>query len=261
MADSQRHAADDLDALRRRANRRLLGAAVLLLVAIIAVPLLLEREPPVLQDTVEVRIPPIEGSSFEHKLDANPAAKAAKPAPRKTPEPPALQEPSGERVATAAPTSAAAAGARAVPPKTESAPPPSTIAAASSAPHQTAPAEAQAAQKAGLPAIPPSATPPSPLQSAAKTTTPPTASAESAAQKKAGQLVVQILAVRDSAAAKAVADRARSLKYPVYTERIDVANGVVTRVRVGPYDSKQAAEVARAQLARDGFEAKVVTLQ
>ncbi len=237
MAETRRNAADgDLDRLRRRANRRLLGAAVLLLVAIIAVPLLLEREPPLLPETVEVRIPPIEGTSFEHKLDANKSAKAsakesakesskaAQPASGPTPEPPAIQEPSGERVATpaapAAPATPAATGPAGVPP---------------------------------APATPPKAS--------AKTAAAPAAPAESATPRKAGQLVVQIIAVRDPAAAKMVADRARGLKYPVYTERIDVANGVVTRVRVGPYDTKQAAEAARARLARDGFEAKVVTLQ
>lgn len=237
MAETRRNAADgDLDRLRRRANRRLLGAAVLLLVAIIAVPLLLEREPPLLPETVEVRIPPIEGTSFEHKLDANKSAKAsakesakesskaAQPASGPTPEPPAIQEPSGERVATpaapAAPATPAATGPAGVPP---------------------------------APATPPKAS--------AKTAAAPAAPAESTPPRKAGQLVVQIIAVRDPAAAKLVADRARGLKYPVYTERIDVANGVVTRVRVGPYDTKQAAEAARARLARDGFEAKVVTLQ
>ena len=56
-------------------------------------------------------------------------------------------------------------------------------------------------------------------------------------------------------------ERVKALKFPVYTEKIDVSNGVVVRVRAGPYDSKQAAEAARAKLAQAGFEAKVVTLQ
>jgi DedD protein len=55
--------------------------------------------------------------------------------------------------------------------------------------------------------------------------------------------------------------RAKSLKFPAYTELIDVTNGKVTRVRVGPYDTKQAAETARAKLVQAGFEAKVLTLQ
>jgi DedD protein len=42
---------------------------------------------------------------------------------------------------------------------------------------------------------------------------------------------------------------------------IDVTNGKVTRVRIGPYDTKQAAENARAKLVAAGFEAKVLTLQ
>lgn len=252
MAETRRNVADgDLDRLRRRANRRLLGAAVLLLVAIIAVPLLLEREPPLLPETVEVRIPPIEGTSFEHKLDANKSAKATardssqagQAAPGKPPEPPAIQEPSGERAAApaipAAPTTPAPTPPAGVPPAP----------VASTAVNANPPATAPATAPETLP------------KAAAKAATAPAAPAEAATPRKVGQLAVQIIAVRDPAAAKMVADRARGLKYPVYTERIDVANGVVTRVRVGPYDTKQAAEAARARLARDGFEAKVVTLQ
>ena len=67
--------------------------------------------------------------------------------------------------------------------------------------------------------------------------------------------------VRDAAVAKSMYERAKSLKFTAYTEKIDVANGAVTRVRVGPYATKQQAESARAKLAQAGFEAKVLTSQ
>ena len=66
------------DQLRRRANRRLLGARVLLLIAIVAVPMFLEREPPPLPDNVDVRIP-VEGTKFDPKFPDGKAA-ADKPA-------------------------------------------------------------------------------------------------------------------------------------------------------------------------------------
>jgi DedD protein len=81
------------------------------------------------------------------------------------------------------------------------------------------------------------------------------------ADRKPGQLVVQVIAVRDAAVAKQTYDKAKSLKFPVYTEKIDVANGIVIRVRVGPFNTKQQAESARAKLAQAGLEAKVLTLQ
>lgn len=77
---------------------------------------------------------------------------------------------------------------------------------------------------------------------------------------KSGQLIIQLIAVRDPETARQVFERAKSLKFSAYTERVTVPNGVVTRVRVGPYDSKAAAEAARAKLAQAGFEAKVMTL-
>lgn len=77
---------------------------------------------------------------------------------------------------------------------------------------------------------------------------------------KSGQVVIQLVAVRDSASAKQVFEKAKALKVPAYTERITVSNGQVTRVRVGPYDDRKSAEAARAKLARAGFEAKLIIL-
>jgi DedD protein len=105
--------------------------------------------------------------------------------------------------------------------------------------------------------------------------TPPPKAAEKSAEKapekapektaakptvKSGQLVLQLVAVRDPASAKQVYDKAKALKVPVYTEQLTVSNGTVTRVRVGPYDDKKSAEAARVKLAKAGFEAKVITL-
>lgn len=225
-------APDNAEQLRRRANRRLLGASILLLIAIIAVPMFLEREPPPLPDNVDVRIPPVEGTKFDPKFP--PAADAKKAAAEKPAEIAAITEPTGAQatVGAIAPT-----------------PAPAT-------PKPTAPVVA-AKPAAVAPVAPPKAaekTPPKPAEpAAAKDSTP--------ADRKPGQLVVQVIAVRDAAVAKQTYDKAKSLKFPVYTEKIDVANGIVIRVRVGPFNTKQQAESARAKLAQAGLEAKVLTLQ
>ncbi len=245
------------DQLRRRANRRLLGASVLLLIAIVAVPMFLEREPPPLPDNVDVRIPPVEGTKFDPKFPDGKKAAADKPA-----EIASISEPTGAQagVPTAAAPSAAPVAA--------------TAAVASAVPDKAPPSPAKAAVEP--PAAKPVTTPPAtantkpaekPAEKAATKAAEKAAPAKAAATtgaevvRKPGQLVVQVIAVRDPAAAKQAYDRAKSLKFPVYTEKIDVSNGTVTRVRVGPYDGKQAAESARARLAQVGFEAKVVTLQ
>jgi len=226
------------DQLRRRANRRLLGASVLLLIAIVAVPMFLEREPPPLPDNVDVRIPPVEGTKFDPKFPDGKKAAADKPA-----EIASISEPTGAQAG------APAAVAAAVPDKA-----PAKVVADTS-PAKPATATAPATKVAEKPAekAPTKANEKAPAKSAPVTAAEPV--------RKPGQLVVQVIAVRDPTAAKQAYDRVKALKFPVYTEKIDVSNGVVVRVRAGPYDSKQAAESARAKLAQAGFEAKVVTLQ
>lgn len=221
VAATSDRAPDNAEQMRRRANRRLLGASVLLLIAIIAVPMFLEREPPALPDNVDVRIPPVEGTKFEPKF---PDGKKSVVGLDKSAEIAGITEPTGSQAGVAPVQSAPALVV--VPPVTE------------------APKAAVAAPKA-------------PEKAAEKAPAKPAAEAE----RKPGQLVIQVIAVRDAAVAKQMYERAKSLKFPAYTEKIDVTNGTVTRVRVGPYATKQQAESARAKLTQAGFEAKVLTLQ
>ncbi len=225
-------ASENADQLRRRANRRLLGASVLLLIAIILVPIFLEREPPPLPDNVDVKIPPIEGTKFDPKLPDRKAAPT---------EVPAITEPTGLAAGAAVVAPAVVPAAPVAPPKAaEKVPEKAAEKGAEKAPTK-APAAADTKQKSA-------STPASP------------APETSAPKVKSGQLIVQIIAVRDPETARQSFEKAKSMKFSAYTERISVPNGVVTRVRVGPYDTKQAAENARAKLAQAGFEAKVMTL-
>lgn len=251
-------AAENADQLRRRANRRLLGASVLLLIAIILVPIFLEREPPPLPDNVDVKIPPIDGTKFDPKLPDRKGAQT---------EVPSITEPIG--VPPAAPATAATAAPTA----------PAASAQPSAASHDSTGASAPLKQEtikketATIPQVNGAAAP-TVAQKSTPATSPPKAAekpaekaAEKAAEKtaakpavKSGQLVVQLVAVRDPASAKQVYEKAKALKVPAYTEQLVVSNGTVTRVRVGPYDDKKSAEAARAKLAKAGFEAKVITL-
>ena len=237
VAATSERAPDNAEQLRRRANRRLLGASVLLLAAIIAVPMFLEREPPALPDNVDVRIPPVEGTKFEPKF---PDGKKAAASSDKPAEIPAITEPTGSQ-AGVSPVQAGPA-AIVVPPVTE------------------APKAAAAATPVAPKADAPKAVPPAPKATEKTAEKVPTKPA-TAPEHKPGQLVIQVIAVRDAAVAKLMYERAKSLKFPAYTEQIDVTNGKVTRVRVGPYATKLQAESARAKLAQAGFEAKVLTLQ
>ena len=142
-AATSERAPDNAEQLRRRANRRLLGASVLLLIAIIAVPMFLEREPPALPDNVDVRIPPVEGTKFEPKF---PDGKKAAASLDKAAEIPAITEPTGSQ-AGVSPVQAAPAPVL-TPPVTETPKAAVVAPAAPAGPKVDAPKAVPAAPKA-----------------------------------------------------------------------------------------------------------------
>src|SRR5690242_841327 len=89
----------NVDELRRRARRRLVGAVVLALGVAVVVPMLLETEQKPLGDDVSVKIPPVDDSKFVNRLSDSRAGKAA-------PRP-------GDEAATTATSGAAAPAERA----------------------------------------------------------------------------------------------------------------------------------------------------
>lgn len=72
----------DVNTLKRRSRRRLVGAVALVLLAVIVLPMVFDTEPRQTEPTVSVRIPPEEDAKFKPKLEAPaPAPKAETPAP------------------------------------------------------------------------------------------------------------------------------------------------------------------------------------
>ena len=87
MAEQQQ----DVDALKRRGRRRLVGAVALVLAAVIVLPMVFDSEPRSSAPPVSVRIPGEDDTPFAPKMPAKPVAKtpakageAAKPAPPKS---------------------------------------------------------------------------------------------------------------------------------------------------------------------------------
>jgi DedD protein len=70
--------------------------------------------------------------------------------------------------------------------------------------------------------------------------------------------VVQVAALADADKAKALEKRMAKAGVKTYTEVITTNTGEVTRVRAGPYATKEAAEKARVQLKKAGLEGKIV---
>lgn len=75
---------------------------------------------------------------------------------------------------------------------------------------------------------------------------------------KSGSYVIQVAALSDAARAKELQAKIAAGGMKAYTEVVQTAKGPVTRVRVGPYASREAAEKARPQLQKLQLDGKVV---
>jgi DedD protein len=67
-----------------------------------------------------------------------------------------------------------------------------------------------------------------------------------------------VAALADAGKAKELEKRMASTGVTTYTEVITTQSGEVTRVRAGPYSTRDAAEKARVQLKKAGLEGKIV---
>ena len=247
---------DPVQAARLRARQRLVGAALLLVAGIVAFPLLFETKPrPLPLDTpiVAARAP-----------GGTQAPGAGAPAPK-----PVLRA-----VPTAAPPAPAPAAAASAPveaPAPVDAPPPAEpaasdaarVAAAAVAVAKSASAAAPAAKAAPVatpaakpaavaaPAKPAAAS--APVAAAAGTTTAATAAEApaTASAPRAARYVVQVGAFSEPATARDVRSKVERLGLKTYTQVVDTDSGKRTRVRVGPFASREEAmqTLARIQAA------------
>jgi DedD protein len=215
---------------KKRARRRLIGAAVVALAAAITLPLVLDSEPRQSLPDVEVRIPPrstpVEVPSVETKAPAVSPVVVDAPERRPAAEPPPSR---GVAPAPAAPVADPKPAATAPKPSTAAQPP---AASKPAAPVQPVPAPAPAARE--------SAQTPAPA---------------------ATRFVVQLGAFSSAESAKALAERARKTGVTPYVETINTSAGPRTRVRVGPFPDREAADRVRAQLQLAGVESSVIVLK
>lgn len=187
--------AQDVDTLKRRGRRRLVGAVALVLLAVIVLPMVFDPEPRRPAPPVSVRIPGEDDTAFAPKMTAKPPEKKAEPqakapekkvevakAPEKLPEPKAAE------------------------PKPQLKPEPKSAAA------ERARAEAALGN---------------------------------------AQYVIPVGAFANP---EPIAAKLAEAKVPYYTEAVATAKGKVTRVRAGPFGSKEAADQARQKLIGLGFK-------
>lgn len=238
MAD-RAEVSQDVSTLQRRGRRRLVGAIALVLLSVIVLPMVFDPDPKPAPPPVNVRIPGEDESRFVPKVVPKGAAPAVAEADKKkgasvpeavasapvppvapvAPEPPKAEPkpaakaepvPVAPKPETPKPEAPKPEAAKAVPAKPDAAKPPAKM--------EPKPAPA----KAAAPAVSPSATP-----------------------AATGQFYVQVGAFADAEKVREIGDKLKAAKLAYYTESVATASGSVTRIRLGPYASREAAEKAR----------------
>jgi DedD protein len=232
---------------RARARRRLIGAAVLLVVGIIAFPVLFETQPRPVPVDIPMVIPSREGAA-----PLAPPQRPARTASGLVSEaPPASSAPAGvpPTAAASGPVQVPAAAPAGPAPAARPAPPASRVASGVLSP---APAAASAASprgqtvsEAAKPAPPPVPQPsPQPSASPAAAKAVPAAPAVPPAPTVPdgkGRFVVQVGAYADEASARTVRQRIERLGLKTYTQEVEVQGQRRIRVRIGPFETQQQA--------------------
>jgi DedD protein len=139
-------------------------------------------------------------------------------------------------------------------------PEPARPAAADAAVPQQAPAAAPAKAASPAPArtVEPKTAelmPPAPRAAATRPETKP-----APATPKLEGFAVQVGAFKEGASLAQAREKVAAARLAHYTERLDGASGGLTRLRAGPFPTREAADRAAAELKRAGLDAQVVPL-
>lgn len=227
---SPAHAVDEaasVQAARTRARRRLVGAAVLVGLGIIGFPLLFETQPRPIAVDIPIVIPSRDNAPpLVAPSAAKPVPPAAQAASAVPPAPAAAAEP-----AAAEPPAPAVA-------RTPPAPAPEPVA---NVPAPDIQAEARRAQ-------------------ALLDGKPVATAAATASEPKPPRFVVQAGAYTDAASLREARQKVEKLGLKTYTQVIETSAGPRTRVRVGPFDTREEAEMAAARIKGSGLAANILSL-
>lgn len=206
-----------------RFKQRLIGAAVLVALAVIFLPMLIGGpDSDTGTSSVSVDVPPRDDRHFETR-----DLTLAPPAPVPTPGTPDAASGIGEdRVATVDTTDA-----------------PARIDAVSGAPVGTAPASIPPA------ATPPVTTTPAPATTPPASTTPPAATPTPTASAS-GRWAVNLGSYANATNASNLVTQLRQQRLPAYSEQVSNDGRSMQRVRLGPFAQRSEAESARLSVQR-----------
>ncbi|MBB3179074.1 SPOR domain-containing protein [Variovorax sp. Sphag1AA] len=261
--------AESIEAMRRRARHRLLGAAVLVLIGVIGFPLLFDTQPRPVAVDIPIEIPD-RNKAKPLVVPSTPA-----PAPAASGKPSASSVPaSDDGVITEAadgteiPSSKLAAVTP--PPEVKSEPAPKPETKPEPKPEPKAKQEPKVEAKSESKSEPKAATSkPAPsddgnraralLEGKSPTAT-ATAAKPAAAAEDNGRFVVQVGAFADADKAKEVRQKLEKAGLKTYTNVAKTSDGERTRVRVGPFASRAEADKAAGKVKGLSLPAAVLSL-
>lgn len=222
--------------LKKRARRRLVGSVALALTAVIVLPMVMDHEPKPLTQDIQIRIPSQDATDASKPVAKRPAAPESDSSkPKSSPEPaPAPDAPK----AAQKPAEPEALKPQAPPPaKPDPKPVPKPEPRPEARPDATP--EPKAEPKYG-----------------GKTERQAMVEAILSGNESplpTGQFIVQLGAFGDPANAVKVRTRVKAAGFNSFTEIVKGSKGKQTRVRAGPFASREAAEQAAAKLKRAGL--------
>lgn len=234
MADS----AED-STLKRRARRRLIGAIALVLLAVIVLPMVFDAERKPADADISIQIPNQDAAVAKKGVVTTPGAAADAGAQKAGPDGAA------GKPAAKADEPAGAKPAAGDAPKSE----PKAPAGASDEKVDQKRVAREAADEKRAAAI---------LNAESKESK--VAKAEKKAEKSAkeGAFAVQVGAFATLEKVQEARDKLQGANLKTYTEKLDTKDGERTRVRAGPFGSKEAAEAARETIRGLGFASATV---
>ena len=260
--------AESIEVMRRRARHRLIGAAVLVLLAVVGFPLLFDTQPRPIPVDIPIEIPdrnkvaPLVVPAATHDSPAtrsavsqsrSPAAASSQApersaagaglgdgeelvASRRSADKPAAGEPAAEK-STAKPDAKPKPAALPEPkpqPKPKPEPKPSVPERKPAAVDESARARALLEGRSAQPAA--------------------------GAQAEEGRFIVQVGAFADADKAREARTKLERAGLKTYTQVVDTKDGKRVRVRVGPLTSRAEADKAASRIKGLGLSASVLTL-
>ena len=247
-------AAESLEAMRKRARHRLIGAAALVLIGVVGFPLLFDSQPRPIDVDIAINIPdknkvaPLAAApKAVVASQAEPPLPKAEPAEKETMVYPAPVEKAGPSAATVTPEKAQPAKATAPTPAIADTKP-DTLA--------TGKTEAKAVPKSDTKVLEPK----SPAEASKAQTLLDGKEPAPAASAPGARYVVQVGAFAEAQKAREARQTLEKAGFKTYTQIINNNDGKRTRVRVGPLANKAEADKAAEKIKSLGLAAAVLTL-